>query len=63
MIRTRVGYVDEWHLDFHKAFCHEEFYLGAWLHQPAIMIASLFLDAGFESIRPIRYLMRGDGIE
>jgi hypothetical protein len=54
---------DEWHLDFHKTFCHEEFHFGARPHQPAVVIAATFFYPGLEAIRSISHLMRGDGIE
>src|SRR5438445_3722440 len=59
----RVGHIGEWHLDFHNTFCHEEFHFGTWLHQPAEVIAAVFLDAGFEAVRPIRHSMLGNRIE
>jgi hypothetical protein len=27
-----LGRYHEWHLDFHNAFCHEEFHFVAWHH-------------------------------
>ena len=37
------GHIDEWHLVLANAFCHLAFHLGAWLGQPAVVVApSLF---------------------
>jgi len=44
-MQTCFGPIAEWHLDFQNAFSHEEFHLGARLHQPAEVIAAVFLDA------------------
>lgn len=61
---TCFGHIDEWHLDFHNTpFFHEEFHLGAWLRQPAEMIAAVFLDAGLEALRSIRHSKCGNGIQ
>lgn len=62
-LATCFGHIDEWHVVSDKPFCHHAFDLGAWLGQPAVVVASVLFHAGFEAVRPISDLMRGDGVK
>lgn len=59
----RIGHIDEWHLDFDNSFCHIAFDFGAWPRQPSVVIASPFLQSGFEAIRPVCDSMLCNGID
>lgn len=59
----RVSRCDEWHLDFGNAFRHLAFDFGAWLGQPAVVIAPPFFHTRFEPIAAVGDSMGGDGIE
>src|SRR5579884_212012 len=63
--RTRlrsVGRGDEWHLPLVNPFRHLAFHLGAWLGQPAVVIAPPLLHTRLVAVGPVRDPMAGDGI-
>jgi hypothetical protein len=60
---TCVGGAHEWHLDFVNAFRHITFHLGAWLCQPAVVIAPFLFHPRFVAIAAVSNSMGGDGVE
>ena len=54
---------DEWHLDSGKPFGHHAFHLGAWLGQPAIMVASVLSHARFVAIGSVGDSMGDEDIK
>lgn len=59
---ARFGFIDEWHLDFGKAFRHFAFEFLAWFRQPREMVATAFFRSWFEAIGTIGHLVSGYGM-
>src|SRR5262249_12437190 len=58
-----LGISDEWHLVLGKSFRHLVFDLGAWLSQPAVVIAPPLFHARLITVGPVGDPMGRDGIE
>ena len=59
---VRVGCIDEWHLDFRKAFRHFAFDFLTRFRQPREMIATAFFRSRFKAIGTVGHLVSGYGM-
>jgi hypothetical protein len=62
-VGTRVGLIDEWHLDFAKTFEHFPFYLPSWLCQAVVVFRFSFRHSRLETVGAVCDAVDGDGPE
>jgi hypothetical protein len=60
---TRVGRIDEWHVDFSKSLDHSEFDLFSRLRQAVVVLGPSFRHARLEAVGSVRDAVLGNRLK